>query len=53
MTIIRGIEETRLIPCGKDTVIQLVVITALPLFPLAMTIFPMREVLLKLLEMLI
>jgi hypothetical protein len=53
MTIIRGIDEMQLIPCGKDTVIHLVVITALPLFPLAMTIFPWREVLVKFLEMLI
>ena len=53
ITIIRGIEETQLIPCGKETLIQLVVITALPFVPLMMTFFPMKEVLVKFLEMLI
>jgi hypothetical protein len=33
----------RAVPFGKETVIQLAVVTALPLLPLALTVFPLDE----------
>jgi hypothetical protein len=37
------IREMRPVPFGKETVIQLAVVTALPLLPLALTVFPLDE----------
>jgi len=37
------IREMRAVPFGKETVIQLAVVTALPLLPLALTMFPLEE----------
>jgi len=39
----------RLFPCGKETVIQLVVVTALPILSLTLTMIPLEELVLKLL----
>lgn len=38
--VVRGM---RAVPFGKETVVQLVVVTALPLLPLALTMFPLDE----------
>jgi hypothetical protein len=37
------IRQMRAVPFGKETVIQLAVVTALPLLPLALTVFPLDE----------
>jgi len=38
-----AVRGMRAVPFGKETVIQLVVVTALPLLPLALTMFPAEE----------
>jgi hypothetical protein len=35
------VREMRAVPFGKETVVQLVIVTALPLLPLALTMFPL------------
>ena len=48
--VIRGM---RPVPFGKDTVLQLVVILALPFAPLLLTVFHLEELVKKLLSMLL
>ena len=43
------IREVRPFPFGKDTVIQLVVITLIPVLPLILTMIPLEELIAKLL----
>src|SRR5215472_6038196 len=47
------IREMKIIPFGKDAVIRFVVITALPLAPLALTMFSAEELLKRLLRVLL
>jgi hypothetical protein len=47
------IREMRLVPCGVNAVIILVVATLLPLLPLTLTIFSAEEVLLKVIQILL
>jgi hypothetical protein len=42
------IRETRLVPFGKETVVQIVVIVAVPLLPLALTMFSAEELIKRL-----
>jgi hypothetical protein len=43
------IREIRPFPFGKDTVIQLVVLTLIPVLPLVLTVIPLEELIKKLL----
>ncbi|MCU0373233.1 MAG: hypothetical protein MUE56_08335, partial [Ignavibacteria bacterium] len=43
------IREIKPFPFNKDTVIQLIVITLLPIFPLVLTMIPLEELVMKLL----
>jgi len=43
------IRSMRLFPCGKETVIRLAVVTALPILPLTLTMIPLEELVLRLL----
>jgi hypothetical protein len=47
------IREMRPVPFGKETVIQLAVVTALPLLPLALTVFPLDELIRRVLGVLL
>jgi hypothetical protein len=44
------IRDMQPFPFGKDAVIQLVVVTLLPILPLVLTMIPLEEVITKLLE---
>jgi hypothetical protein len=44
------IRDMKPFPFGKDTVIQLVVITLLPVLPLVLTMIPLKELIMKLLK---
>ena len=43
------IRDIKPFPFGRDTVIQLIVITLLPVLPLVLTLFPLEELIMKLL----
>jgi hypothetical protein len=47
------VDRMRMVPFGKETVIQLLAITGLPLLPLTLTLFSPQEVLTRLLEALL
>jgi hypothetical protein len=44
------VRETKLVPFGRETVFRFVVIIALPLVPLALTMFPLEELLMRLIR---
>ena len=44
------VKETKLVPFGKDTVIRFLVVIALPLTPLAFTLFSLEELLSRLIK---
>ncbi|MCI0472576.1 MAG: hypothetical protein L0Y76_03235 [Ignavibacteria bacterium] len=44
------IREIKPVPFGKDTVIQLIVITVIPVLPLLLTMIPLDELLTRLLQ---
>jgi len=48
--IVRGM---RVVPFGRDDVIRLVVTTAVPLLPLALTVFPLQELVTRLIKLLL
>ncbi len=43
------IRDIQPFPFGRDTVIQLIVITLLPILPLVLTMIPLEELIMKLL----
>ena len=43
----------RPVPFGKETVLQLLVVTAVPLLPLALTVFPLDELIRRVLGVLL
>jgi hypothetical protein len=47
------VQTMRLVPFGKEAVIQLVLAVALPILPLLLTMFPLEELLAKLVEILL
>jgi hypothetical protein len=47
------VRAMRLVPFGKETVFGLVIVTALPLLPLALTMFPLDELIRRVLGVLL
>jgi hypothetical protein len=44
------VKETKLVPFGKDTIIRFLVVIAMPLTPLAFTMFSLEELLSRLIK---
>jgi hypothetical protein len=49
----RTIRETRLVPIGKKTLMQVAVLMALPLLPLLLTLMPLEEILARLAKLMV
>jgi hypothetical protein len=47
------VTEMRAVPFGKQTILQLLVVTALPMLPLALTVFPLDELIRRVLGVLL
>ena len=47
------VREMRAVPFGKETILQLVAVTAVPLLPLALTMFPLDELIRRMLGVLL
>jgi hypothetical protein len=46
------VRDTRLVPFGRDTVMRFLVVIALPLVPLLFTMFPVEELLTRIIKIL-